>query len=141
MGANPEYCPHADFDHSKDSEMTGHGSAMKPIRVVETRPKKYVTWEYDYIFRRIMYHKCFQQLLHDTDRSRDLDRIVVRDYTGNHYVFYFDVTEQMAAQNERMKKVHADYLAGKSIDPKDLAAIKGAKKLHEEYRKKYPGRG
>lgn len=141
VAAQPKECPQAEFDHSLDREMEMHGSHVEPILVEEQRVKKYVQWEYEYILLRILYHKCFQQLLLDEDRKRELDRIVVRDYGGKHHVFYFDITVQKGERNKEMKQAYADYQAGKPVDPADLAAIKQAEKLQGEARKKYPGRG
>ena len=109
-----------------------HGSIDKPIEVPELEQGKYVKWEYSYINRAGLFHYCLQQLLREKEGTREFDRMLVRDYSGRHHVFYFDITKAMKIRGEEMKKAYEDYQAGRPIDPKDRAAIEGALKLKRD---------
>ena len=106
--------------------------------VTEMRDTKYVAWEYEYLNRTMPtpYKKCLQELLREESTGRHFDRLVVRDIGGNHHVFYFEITAQIAARGERMKRAFEDYEAGRSVDPKDREAIEAAIKLKRNAEKR-----
>ncbi len=130
--AKPKGCAKPAFDHSKDGEMEMHGSIDKPIEVPDLHQGKYVNWEYSYINRTGLFHYCLQQLLREKAGDREFDRMVVRDYSGMHHVFYFDITKAMKTGGKEMEKAYEDYQAGRPIDLRDRKAIEAAIKLKKD---------
>ncbi len=86
--------------------MEMHGSIDKPLEVPELEQGKYVNWEYSHINRTGLFHYCLQQLLREKEGTREFDRMVVRDYSGRHHVFYFDITKAMKIRGKEMKKAY-----------------------------------
>lgn len=134
-------CPNKNVMHKTDSLKELHGSREKPIMVPEQRNGKYVQWEYDYMNRAMPtpYKKCLQELLNEEATDRNFDRLVVRDISGNHHVFYFDITARLAEEDEHMKKALEDYQAGRPVNAHDREAIEAAIRIQkEEIQKRRP---
>ena len=134
----PVLCSNKNVKHRTDAFKELHGSRTDPIVVPAVRNGKYIAWEYDHMNRKMSapFKKCLQELLHEEATGKDFDRLVLRDISGNHHVFYFDVTDRMAEEQERMKKAYADYEAGKTVDPRDREAIEAAIKVKKEAEKR-----
>jgi len=99
------HCGDMGLDHSKDLRMASHGTPADTIRVKETKVDsgQYVDWEYNYIMWELgHYVPCLQTVLKVLDKV--IDRAVVRTPSGNHHVFYFDISSQFAKQMEEMRK-------------------------------------
>lgn len=122
-------CPNKNVRHETDDLKELHGTLDKPIVVEEIRDKKYVQWEYAFINRAMPgpYHICLQSL--HKDGQRQFDRVVVRDYSGNHHVFLFDITAAMAERDKEMKKAFGDLQAGRPVSPDLEKFIKKAIEL------------
>lgn len=118
-------CPEP-MDHHKDDGMERHGSPQAPIKIEERHPDRAVRWEYEQIDRVLMLPKrCLQSLVMEDGRS--MDRIVVRDAGFKHHVFYFDVTDKLAAETNQIKDVIENLKKNRDkLSPEDrelLAAI------------------
>ncbi len=141
LGCHPSQCQYESHSHGLNHKSEVHGSFADPIKVEEMNKDRYAKWEYNYILKRFLYHKCLQQLLSDEEFVKRVDRVVVRDYGGKHYVFYFDVTEPMLLEDKRFEQVMKDYQAGKPIDPKDKKVIEVAIDIRSKHLKSKMGRG
>jgi len=99
--------------------MVRHGSPESPIKIEDSRQERYVPWEYEHIDRHVtLPRRCLQGLCEAGGRF--LDRIVVRDAGFKHHVFYFDVTEPMAAGLKKIKDGLEDMKKNRDkLSPKD----------------------
>ena len=138
---HPSQCQYESHNHGSNHKSEVHGSFSEPIKVEEVHKDRYVKWEYHYILKKFLYHKCLQQFMSDEKFVKRVDRIVVRDYGGKHHVFYFDVTEATQLEDKRFEQVMKDYEAGKPIAPNDKRAIEAAIDLRSKYLKSKMGRG
>ncbi len=141
LGFHPSQCQYEDHNHGSNYKSKVHGSFAEPIKVEEMDKDRYIKWEYNYILKMFLYHKCLQQLLSDEKFVKRVDRVVVRDYGGKHHIFYFDITEPMQLEDKRFKQVLKDYQAGKAISPGDKKAIEAAIDLRSKHLKSKMGRG
>lgn len=115
---SPFGCSRPGVRHSDDGGMELHGSLAAPIPVPES--PRYVAWEYEEIGRALPpYTACMQQLYEDraANPRKVVDRIVVRDISGRHHVFYFDVSASRNAEREKLERAWKDREAGRPIDP------------------------
>lgn len=105
----PLTCPKKELDHHKDQGMVSHGTTENPLLVKEQRVDQgqYVDWEYRFIAGELgHYNRCMQALLEfGEDRSKRVDRVVVRSANGAHHVFHFDITNQCKAQEDQFEEV------------------------------------
>lgn len=132
-----EKCPWDETHHCTNKDMETHGSVEKPIKVDEKHLDKYVAWEYRHISHKLTVPRfCLQQLYGHED-GRRIDRLVARTPTGEHHAYYFDITEQMDAQDEIYEKAWKD--AGEDVNklPKEIQHVfKTAVRLKEEAQKR-----
>jgi hypothetical protein len=125
----PFGCSSHGVPHEDDEGKELHGSMDKPIPVDDTRAGHYVKWEYEHMGRVLPpFNRCYQQLFEDREKSPrvSVDRLVVRDISGKHHVFYFDVSIPINTDLQEMEKAWKDYQAGKPIDPKRRAMFEKA---------------
>ena len=130
VASNARECRY-DHHHGSNEKSTLYGSPEEPIVIEDTRQDKnqYVKWEYGYIDKKVLHHRCGQQLLWDKKTDQKFDRVIVRDYTGNHHVFIFEITEMVNFRDNRFKKLLEDFEAGKPIPAADREVIEMAIKL------------
>ncbi len=117
----PFGCRCKEVDHDSDLGMELHGSLENPVPVGDVRENRYVKWEYEAMDRLLPpYNRCLQQLFEDKDASprRAVDRLVVRDISGKHHAFYFDISVPLNARHERYEQAWKDREAGLPIDPR-----------------------
>jgi len=133
--SHPNYCPNKNIRHETDDLKTMHSTKEAPIKVEEERGDRFVRWEYEYIEKILgLYHRCHQDYLEENGHK--MDRLVARDYTGNHHVFYFDITAQIDADDAILKKAYEDMQAGKSIDPKLKALFEKSQEIQKKNQKR-----
>ena len=127
-------CPWKEVKHGLDEGMKTAGSWKIPIMIDVPKDSgdKYVQFEYDYIGMRLGYKGavCVQFLLSDGEKW--CDRMVARIPNGDHYVFYFDVSNHIISETTMEKGYQTmKMLANQGKLPSELKQA-----LEEEERKR-----